>query len=69
MPQKDVERLISKKGEHVAGDFLLRVEREVKIGDRKAPYVSLWKEGVCCYKGVVNPYLFEALDTEPEVSV
>jgi hypothetical protein len=68
MSQKEVERIISKKGEHIAGDFILRVEREIEIGGRKAPFVSLWKGDLCCYKGAVNPYLFVSLDSETEIS-
>lgn len=65
MSSKEVEELVSKRGEYVVGEFILRVEKERNLDDRKLPSVSLWKDGSCCYKGTVNPYLYEALDIEP----
>jgi len=59
MTQKEVEKLVSEKGEYMVGDFTLRVERKVIIEGWKLPTVSLWKGGCCYYKGAVNPHLFE----------
>ncbi len=64
MSSKEVEELVSKRGEYVAGEFILGVENDVSRDDRKLPLVSLWKDGSCCYKATVNPYLYESLDIE-----
>jgi len=61
IPYEELERLVSQKGEHVVGDFILRAEGEVRVEGQRLLSVSLWKAGVCHYKGTVNPYLFEVL--------
>ncbi len=68
MPQKKVQALVSKKGEHDVGEYTLRVEKETTVQGLKLPSVSLWKAGNCCYKGTVNPHLFEIQDITPDVS-
>ena len=68
MSQSEVERLVSRKGKHIVGEFSLIVEREYVIDGQRFIAVSLWKGDDCHYKSSINPYLFEELKIEPSVN-